>query len=104
MSRKVIPVSDLSRLPTPVTDAWDWQLQAVCRELDSAVFFAPTEERGQDRFEREERAKAICVRCPVVRRCREHALAVREPYGVWGAMTANERRRALAGGKQRQAA
>jgi len=30
--------------------------------------------------------------------CREHALRVREPYGVWGAMTSNEREAAYAGG------
>ena len=29
--------------------------------------------------------------------CREHALSVREPYGVWGAMTADEREAAYAG-------
>jgi WhiB family redox-sensing transcriptional regulator len=29
--------------------------------------------------------------CPVLKNCREHALQVREPYGVWGAMTEYER-------------
>jgi WhiB family redox-sensing transcriptional regulator len=27
----------------------------------------------------------------VLVQCREHALRVREPYGVWGAMTEDER-------------
>jgi WhiB family redox-sensing transcriptional regulator len=29
--------------------------------------------------------------CPVVRQCLDHALAVREPYGVWGGLTEDER-------------
>ncbi|NYE01764.1 hypothetical protein BJY21_002948 [Kineosphaera limosa] len=27
----------------------------------------------------------------MLQQCREHALRVREPYGVWGAMTEEER-------------
>jgi WhiB family redox-sensing transcriptional regulator len=64
--------------------------------LDSSLFFHPEYERGHARYAREERAKTICRGCPVLEQCRRHALAVREPYGVWGAMTAEERRRALA--------
>jgi WhiB family redox-sensing transcriptional regulator len=33
----------------------------------------------------------VCQGCPVLLSCREHALRVREPYGVWGAMTEDER-------------
>ncbi|MFQ6199948.1 WhiB family transcriptional regulator, partial [Streptomyces sp. NPDC000405] len=29
-------------------------------------------------------AKEVCMRCPVRAECAAHALAVREPYGVWG--------------------
>ncbi len=45
---------------------------------------------------REEAAKRVCARCPVVMPCRAHALAVREPYGVWGGMSAAERDEELA--------
>lgn len=84
----------LSRLPGPVEQRWEWQLKGRCRGLDSSLFFHPEYERGPARVAREERAKAICRSCPVLAECRRHALAVREPYGVWGAMTAEERRRA----------
>jgi len=47
---------------------------------------------GPARRAREERAKAICRACPVLEQCREHALAVQEPYGIWGAMGEGERR------------
>ena len=32
---------------------------------------------------------------PVLKRCRDHALASCEPYGVWGGMTEDERIRLL---------
>jgi WhiB family redox-sensing transcriptional regulator len=35
----------------------------------------------------------------VLRQCREHALAVREPYGVWGGLTEDEREAIYAGEK-----
>jgi WhiB family redox-sensing transcriptional regulator len=36
-------------------------------------------------------AKTVCAACPVIQQCRQHALAVREPYGVWGGLTEDER-------------
>jgi len=36
-------------------------------------------------------AKAICAACPVLAQCREHALKTREPYGVWGGMSEEDR-------------
>ena len=44
------------------------------------------------RRRRDERAKAICQDCPVLDECRDHALSTREPYGVWGGMSEEERR------------
>ena len=40
-------------------------------------------------------AKAICATCPVRGLCLEYALAVREPYGIWGGLNEYERRRLL---------
>lgn len=85
-------MSDLSRLPRPVAETWDWQLHAACRGQDSAVFFHPRNERGDHREERETRAKELCARCPVLDRCREHALSVEEAFGIWGGLTEVELR------------
>jgi WhiB family transcriptional regulator, redox-sensing transcriptional regulator len=85
------------RLPGPVAERWDWQLRGLCRQLDSAMFFTPDRERGSMRARREQRAKAVCVRCPVLEQCRSHALRAREPYGVWGGMTEHERKLRLRG-------
>ena len=84
-------MADVRRLPTPVTDIWNWQMRAACRDLDDSMFFHPERERGLTRVRREQRAKQICAGCPVRARCRAHALSVREPYGVWGGLTESER-------------
>ncbi len=84
-------MAEISRLPGPVADLWNWQFEGACRAVPTEVFFHPEGERGSARRDRDAAAKAICHTCPVLRRCREHALRVREPYGVWGAMTEDER-------------
>ena len=84
-------MADYSRLPGPNADVWDWQLRGLCRGKDSSLFFHPEGERGAARAAREQSAKEICLNCPVQKQCCEHALRVREPYGVWGGMTEEER-------------
>jgi WhiB family redox-sensing transcriptional regulator len=84
-------MADFSRLPGPNADLWDWQLVAACRGVDSSLFFHPEGERGAARSAREASAKEVCMRCPVRAECATHALTVREPYGVWGGLTEDER-------------
>jgi WhiB family redox-sensing transcriptional regulator len=84
-------MADFSRLPGPNADLWDWQLLAACRGVDSSLFFHPEGERGAARSARENSAKEVCMRCPVRAQCAAHALQVREPYGVWGGLTEDER-------------
>ncbi|WP_129841881.1 WhiB family transcriptional regulator [Streptomyces sp. RFCAC02] len=88
-------MADFSRLPGPNADLWDWQLLAACRGVDSSLFFHPEGERGAARTSREEAAKEVCMRCPVRSECAAHALSVREPYGVWGGLTEDEREELL---------
>ena len=90
--RTVLEMTDTRRLPKPVAHEWDWQLEGSCQGLNSSVFFHPDGERGPARSRRADRAKAICQRCPVLEQCRRYALAAREPYGVWGGLTEEERR------------
>jgi WhiB family redox-sensing transcriptional regulator len=79
------------QLPGPNADIWEWQLQGLCRGVDSSVFFHPDGERGPARLQRERRAKEMCRRCPVMAQCRAHALEVGEPYGIWGGLSESER-------------
>ncbi|ALE81967.1 WhiB family transcriptional regulator [Pseudonocardia sp. HH130629-09] len=84
-------MADIRRLPGPVADIYDWQMEGACRGMDSAFFFHPEGERGPARARRETRAKQVCSECPVVQQCREHALKVHEPYGIWGGLSESER-------------
>ena len=84
-------MTDISRLPAPQLEVWEWQLQGACRAYDPALFFHPEGERGPRRANREAAAKAVCASCPVLQSCRAHALSVREPYGIWGGMSEHER-------------
>jgi WhiB family redox-sensing transcriptional regulator len=64
--------------------------------LDTSNFYHPENERGPSRVRREMQAKAICASCPVINNCLRWALEAREPYGVWGGRSAEERELMLA--------
>jgi len=84
-------VTTICRLPGPNAELWEWQFDGSCRRENPDVFFHPDRERGPSRRNRDSAAKAVCRRCPVLAICREHALQVHEPYGVWGGLTEHER-------------
>ena len=45
-------MADISRLPGPNADLWDWQLVGACRDEDTETFFHPEGERGPSRSNR----------------------------------------------------
>ena len=96
-------MADIRRLPTPVAEVWDWQLHGSCRGENTSLFFHPDGERGRARAQREMRAKEMCRSCPVITQCRSHALAVGEPYGIWGGLSESERELLLKRGIRRSA-
>lgn len=61
---------------------------AACRGFPTALFF-PAEHDDDQSDGDNEIAKQICAGCPVQDPCRESQLA--EPYGVRGALTAEDR-------------
>lgn len=89
-------MTELSRLPGPIMDLWEWQFEGSCRDSDETLFFHPEGERGSARRRRAAAAKAICATCPVIQECRAQSLTVREPYGVWGGLSEDERASVLA--------
>jgi WhiB family redox-sensing transcriptional regulator len=89
-------VTDIRHLPAPIVENWQWQLHGACRAEDTALFFHPEGERGPRKLARETAAKAVCAGCPVIAECAAHALASREPYGVWGGLSESEREEILA--------
>ena len=58
-------MAEITRLPGPVADLWDWQLDGACRGVSPEVFFHPEGERGPRRRNRDAQAKAVCAACPV---------------------------------------
>ena len=84
-------MTDITRLPQPLVEHYDWQLDAACRGRDSAAFFHPPNERWSAREARIEQAKAVCRTCRVIKECLGHALRVQEPYGIWGGRSEDER-------------
>ena len=49
--------------------------------------------RGLARLRRDRAAKAVCARCDVRIECADYSIRSREPYGVWGGLTEEERER-----------
>lgn len=56
-------------------------------EADPDLFFADTFDRASTVA-----AKQVCARCPVRVDCLAKALETREPFGIWGGLTPQERR------------
>ena len=94
-------MADISRLPGPNADLWDWQLEGACRDVDTEAFFHPEGERGSARSRRELAAKAICATCPVIDDCLEFAMRKHSNVdgglsfidGVYGGTSYLDRRR-----------
>lgn len=84
-----MPQQPLSQVPADAT--WDWQERGSCREADPELFFHPQNERGLARLRRDRAAKAVCADCNVRIDCADYAIRAREPYGVWGGLTEEER-------------
>lgn len=101
---RTLSMTDISRLPGPAMDRWEWQMLGACRGEDTELFFHPEGERGPSRANREAGAKAVCATCPVIAACREHSLSAREPYGIWGGLSEHEREDIIAARERRGAA
>jgi WhiB family redox-sensing transcriptional regulator len=84
-------MAETARLPKPLEVEWNWQQSGACRDLPSEMFFHPEGERGPRRRSRENKALAVCAICPVIKACRDQALKIQEPYGIWGGLTEDDR-------------
>ena len=70
--------------------AWitDWAARAACRVTDPDTLFVQGAAQN--------RAKAVCLGCPVRTECLADALDNNIEFGVWGGMTEREAPRAAA--------
>lgn len=75
-------------LPVEDETGTAWKQEGLCSQTDPDLFFP---EQGDSAVV----PKRICKRCPVRQLCLQYALDHREPHGVWGGITAHERRHML---------
>lgn len=68
----------------------DWRDRAACRGTDTELFFPSVNGAAAQRAHRQ--AKAVCATCPVLAQCLSWALTSGIDFGVWGGLTADERR------------
>ena len=68
-------------------DVRKWALEGSCRTADPDALFVQGAAQN--------RAKAVCLACPVRTECLADALDHRIEFGVWGGMTERERRALL---------
>jgi WhiB family redox-sensing transcriptional regulator len=69
------------------TNQSSWRVNASCRDTDPDGLFV----RGAE----QNRAKTVCMGCPVRAECLAEALDGRINFGIWGGMTERERRALL---------
>ncbi|MFC9361671.1 WhiB family transcriptional regulator [Rhodococcus sp. NPDC057014] len=79
-------MTDTDTRPRMALDAPQWRDFALCRVTDPEAFFPETGENGRP-------AKRVCAGCEVRDDCLAEALAHDERFGIWGGLTAAERRK-----------
>jgi WhiB family redox-sensing transcriptional regulator len=88
-----------SALPDPEPDSTEigvvWQKRAACRGEDPDMFYdvgTGAEAAARTAALREE----FCDKCPVARLCAAEGAATRSPYGVWGGLNREAKKRKTA--------
>ncbi|MFD3996004.1 WhiB family transcriptional regulator [Streptomyces sp. NPDC058548] len=79
--------------PGKVLPETEWMPRAACRFVDPELFFPSSP--GPVGRRRRLPATKVCEGCPVRNPCLAQAVRVREPQGVWGGLTVDERQRLL---------
>lgn len=66
----------------------EWMVDTPCAQADPDEWHPEKAETGAQ-------AKRVCRTCPHVSLCLEWALETRQPHGVWGGLSANQRSQLL---------
>lgn len=89
---------DAKRRQRGSTLAWQpiagqqWRQDAACKTMGPDIFY-PTSDSHSHVEARwaQDRALAVCRRCPVAESCLHDALARRDEHGIWGGTTPDDR-------------
>lgn len=76
--------------------AEDWRYSAACQKTNPELFFPGID--GEDAISQTAEAKKVCATCPVQAACLAWAFAKGQQHGVWGGLSASERKKVGAGG------
>lgn len=77
--------ADLSAwLDTPLDPSLKWKLEGLCTPGEDEKFFSRMGIRDDE-------ARAVCAKCPVITQCLNWALNNNEKFGVWGGMGRDDR-------------
>ncbi len=81
-----------SRMAAGGGESWreDWRAGAACVGQDLDIFFPLGDQATHHALSNQ--AKEICSRCPVMATCRAWALRTSPEFGIFGGLTAHERR------------
>ena len=85
--RDTHPANTEPTISAGASGSMSWVAQAACRKADSDALFVQGAAQN--------RAKLVCMGCPVRVECLADALDHRVEFGVWGGMTERERRALL---------
>jgi WhiB family redox-sensing transcriptional regulator len=83
----------------PKYEQVDWDL-AACRGEYTNLFYDIEEERNITAYPYINAVRSMCARCPIWFECLAYALADRIEFGIWGGLSAYERKILLRGSKK----
>ena len=63
----------------------EWMGHGLCQQVDPDLWFPDTDPWQV------QKAKAVCLDCPVMAECADYAITRYVPHGIWGGMTAEDR-------------
>ena len=80
------------RIPAGGGESWheDWRAEAACVGENLDIFFPLGDQATHHALSVQ--AKQVCARCPVMNVCRAWALRTSPEFGIFGGLTAHERR------------
>lgn len=79
-------------IPAGGGESWheDWRAEAACVGENLDIFFPLGDQATHHALSNQ--AKEVCARCPVLATCRAWALRTSPEFGIFGGLTAHERR------------
>jgi WhiB family transcriptional regulator, redox-sensing transcriptional regulator len=81
-----------ARIASGGGETWheDWRAEAACVGENLDIFFPLGDQATHHALSNQ--AKQVCARCPVLATCRAWALRTSPEFGIFGGLTAHERR------------